>query len=110
MKLVSLKNVSDDSDYASMPREQYGYGLRIYLDDDQCEALGITKALRAGTQVKIQATAIVCSSTESVEDDGDDAGPDVSLSLQITDMGLEAGTVLRNAAEVLYGNAGMSGD
>lgn len=86
-----------------MPMERYGYGLRIYLDCDACEALGIGKALRAGTQVKIQATAVVVSSTESLESDGDDAGNDISLSLQITDMGLEAGAVLRNAAAVLYG-------
>jgi hypothetical protein len=105
MKLVALKNASDDSCCIAMPREQYGYGLRIYLDDDQCEALGITKALRAGTQVTISAKAIVTSATESVESDGDDAGPDISLSLQITDMGLTVGSVLRNAADVLYGGA-----
>lgn len=105
MKLVSLKNVADDDCCAYMPMEKYGYGLRIYVDEDQCDALGITKALRAGTQVTISAKAIVVSSTESVESDGDDAGNDVSLSLQITDMGLEAGGVLRNAAEVLYGDA-----
>lgn len=103
MKLVSLKNASDESSMCCMPMEKYGCGLRLYIDDDQAELLGITKALRAGTQVTISAKAIVVSSTESVESDGDDAGNDVSLSLQITDMGIEAGGVLRNAAQVLYG-------
>lgn len=105
MKLVSLKNASDQSSLDCMPMDKYGYGLRLYIDDDQAELLGITKALRAGTQVTISAKAIVVSSTESIEDDGDDAGNDVSLSLQITDMGIEAGGVLRNAAQVLYGDA-----
>lgn len=102
MKLVSLKNARDDSCMASMPVEQYGYGLRLYLGDDECEALGIVKALAAGTQVTISAKAIVVSSTQSI--DGDDMDTDVSLSLQITDMGLESGGVLRNAAQVLYGD------
>ena len=105
MKLVSLKNAGDESLCCAMPMENYGYGLRIYLNEEACEALGITKALRAGTQVTLQAKAIVVSSTESVESDADDKGNDISLSLQITDMGLEAGGVLRNAAEVLYGSA-----
>lgn len=104
MKTVSLKNTSDDSCCAYMSRDRYGYGLRIYIEADQAEAMGITKALRAGTQVTISAKAIVVSSTESVESDGGSAGNDVSMSLQITDMGIEAGTVLRNAAQTLYGD------
>lgn len=106
MKLVSLKNVDQAETMAAYPVEQYGYGLRLCLDDDQCEALGITKALRAGTVIKLQAQAVVVSSTESLEDDGDDAGPDVSLSIQITDMGVEVGSVMRNAAQMLYGSGG----
>jgi hypothetical protein len=103
MKLVNLKNEADDSDYCcAMPVEQYGYGLRIYLNEDACEKLGIAKAA-AGTQVTISAKAIVVSSTQSLESDGDDKGTDLSLSLQITDMGVQLNGVLRNAAEVLYG-------
>lgn len=104
MKLVNLKSESDNSCCAPMAMERYGYGLRIYLDDDACEKLGLTKALRAGTQVTIQAKAIVVSATESLENDGDDAGNDVSCSLQITDMGVDVGPVLRNAAKALYGS------
>lgn len=104
MQLVSLKNASDRSTCDVMPREQYGYGLRICLDDDQCEALGIKEAIKAGTQITIEARAIVVSATESIEDDGDDKGNDIQLSLQITDMGLTIGTVRRDAAETLYGS------
>jgi hypothetical protein len=102
MKLVNLKNDADDTTCCAMPMEQYGYGLRLYLDDDACEKLGITKPLAVGTQVVLQAKAIVVSSTASIDSDGD-GGQDVCLSLQLTDLGLEASGVLRNAAQVLYG-------
>jgi hypothetical protein len=102
MNLVSLKRDTGE-DCSPCPMSNYGGSLRVYLDDDQCEALGITKALAAGTRVTISAKAIVVSSTSSVEDDGDDAGPDISLSIQLTEMGVEVGAMVKNAAEVLYG-------
>ena len=104
MKLISMQKEADD--YGDRPYcmpAKYGYGLTLYLDEDQCEALGISKALNAGTQVTLQANAIVTSATETLERDGDDKGPDVSISLQITDLGLNAGGVLKNAATLLYG-------
>lgn len=104
MKLVSLKNAQDTDLCCSMPMANYGYGLRLYLSGDQCDALGITQALKVGTQVTISAKAIVVSSSQSLEADGDSAGADISLDLQLTDLGLEAGAVLRNAAAVLYGD------
>lgn len=102
MKLVSLKSESDAAECSPCPPAAYGYGTCIYLNNDQCKALGITKSLAAGTQVKITATAIVVRSTQEVERDGDDAGPDISLDLQITDMGVEVGKLRRDAASVLY--------
>jgi hypothetical protein len=104
MKLVSMKKDSDDMGEAAycMPAK-YGYGLTLHLDEDQCELLGITKALKAGTQVTLQAMAVVTSATEALERDGDDKGTDVSVCLQITDMGLTTGGKLKNAAELLYG-------
>jgi hypothetical protein len=65
---------------------QWGDGLRIRLNDDQCEALGITTPPPAGTRVRISAAAFVSSATQTVEQDGDDSGTDVFLELQITDM------------------------
>jgi len=104
MKLISMKKDSDDMNEAAYCMSaKYGYGLTLHLDDDQCEALGISKALKAGTQVTLQAIAIVTSATESLERDGDDKGTDVSICLQITDMGLTTGSTLKNAANLLYG-------
>ena len=82
----------------------YPGGMSIYLNEDQCEKLGIGKALKPGTEVTITARAIVESSTESLERDNDDVGNDVSLQLQITDLGLKVQGVVRNAAQELYGN------
>ena len=83
--------------------DNYPYGLNIFLDTAQCEALGIGKALKAGTEVGVTARAIVVSSTESLERDGDDAGNDVSLTLQITDLSVKPQGMVRNAAAELYG-------
>lgn len=107
MALTSMKRESDDEGLAYCPdykMPNFPYGLNIYLDEDQCEKLGIAKALKAGTEVTITARAIVVSSTESLERDNDDKGNDVSLSLQITDMGVKAGGMVRNAAAELYGS------
>lgn len=104
MKMISMKKDSDEmGDAAYCMSAKYGYGLTLHLDEDQCESLGISKALKAGTQVTLQAMAVVTSATESLERDGDDKGTDVSICLQITDMGLTTGGKLKNAAELLYG-------
>lgn len=105
-KLVNMKREGDE--YEAMPSystEAYPYGLCLYLNEDQCEKLGISKALKPGTQVTISAKAVVTSATESLERDGDDKGNDVSLSIQITDLGVSANGVMRNAAAELYGNS-----
>lgn len=106
-KLTSMACDADDEGLAYAPSYRmpnYPYGLCIYLDEDQCEKLGIGKALKAGTEVTITAKAIVCSSTESLSQELDEKGNDVSLSLQITDMGVTAGGVVRSAADMLYGS------
>jgi hypothetical protein len=59
--------------------------------------------MKAGTQVTLQAVAIVTSASESLGCDGDDKGTDVSVSLQITELGLATSGVLKNAAQLLYG-------
>lgn len=103
MKLISMKKESTgNNEPLYCCSSKFGYGLTLYLDEDQCETLGISKALKAGTQITLQALAIVTSATESLERDGDDKGTDVSISLQITDLGINAGSVVKNAANLLY--------
>jgi hypothetical protein len=104
MKLINMKKEPDDNgDDACCSPSKFGYGLTLQLDEDQCEKLGIAKALNAGTQLTLQAIAVVISATESLERDGDDSGPDVSVSLQITELGLTTSGVLKSAAKLLYG-------
>jgi hypothetical protein len=103
-KLTNMKRDADEG-YASSPGYnpgQYPSGLCIWLDEDQCDALGIAKAMKPGTQVTITATAVVTTATESLESDGDDKGNDVRMSLQITDLGVTPSGTLRNAAAELY--------
>lgn len=102
MPMVSMK--SDESRAEVCAPSPYSYGLRIRLDDDQCEALGIKTPPAAGTKMTIQALAFVCESTQRVEQDGDDAGPDVFLELQITDMDLK-GAGSKVDASSLYPNS-----
>jgi hypothetical protein len=90
-----------EQSYAPNP---YGDGLRIRLNDDQCEALGITTPPAAGTKVSISAAAFVCSATQTTEQDGDDSGVDVFLELQITDMEIST-AVPQTDARSLYPNS-----
>ncbi len=90
MDLVSMKT-DDGSMCEPCTPNPYGYGLCLRLNDDQCEALGIKAPLAAGSTVMVTARAVVTSATSSVEADGDDSGPDISLELQITDMALKPG-------------------
>lgn len=82
---------------------KYGYGLTLYLDDDQCKKLGLDKALPAGTIVKIEAQAIVESAGERVPRKDSD-GMNVNMSLQITDLGVEPQGTEPHPAELLYTN------
>lgn len=104
-KLTDMK-LAEDKSYDGMVccgSGNYPGGLSIWLNEDQCEALGITKALKPGTEVTLSAKAIVTTSSESLERDGDDKGNDVSLNLQIVELGATVGGVIRDAAQVLYG-------
>lgn len=105
MALTNMKRTSDDGMCCGgWTPSNYPGGLSLYLDEDQCEKLGISKALKAGTEIGITAKAVVTSATESLERDGDDKGNDVSLSIQITDMGVKVAGVMRDAAKELYGD------
>lgn len=99
MKLTSMKR-DDESGELCCDMNRYGYGLQINLNDDQCEALGISKAIPVGTKVSIQATGIVNESVECLESDG----TGVRISVQITDLGMAQQGKASNAAQILYGS------
>lgn len=99
MKLVSMKRESEGECW-SHDTNRFGYGLQLNLDDDQCEALGVAKTMAVGTKVSVQAMAIVVRSGECLEADG----KGVTVSLQITDMGMQAQGKESNAAKMIYGD------
>ena len=101
MAMTSMAT-GDDSPGYSMD-SKYGYGLCIQLNGEQCEALGILGPIKPGTKVGVMAIAVVVSATERLEGDDADGATDVCLSLQITDMDLNAGADKAATANILYG-------
>lgn len=98
-KLVSMRREDETGDLCC-DWNRYGYGLQLNLDDDQCEALGITKTMPVGTRVSIQAIGIVNRSGECLEADG----KGVTVSVQITDLAMTAQGKASDAAKILYGD------
>lgn len=84
--------------------DKYGYGLHIYLTAEQCEALGIKDPIKPGSIVTFKADAFVCSSSQSIDTDGDDAGVDVSMDWQIIDISISRIGQVKSYSEVMYGN------
>ncbi len=103
MSLISMKTSGDDAPETAMRANPYGYGLEIRLNEDQCEALGITTPPTPGSKVMIKAATIVIEVIRTVEADGDDTGPDTCMRLQITDLELGSAESSTSSASMLYG-------
>ena len=87
-----MVNMKQDSDAvcAPCPPEAYPYGLRICLNDDACEKLGIAGPIKAGTKLTVRAVTTVVMCREELEADDPAAKSEVYLDLQITDMEIAA--------------------
>lgn len=105
MNLVNMKR-EDEGACAPCPPEAYPYGLRICLNDDDCEKLGIKGAITAGSVLAVVANVVVVRCSESLEMDGDDTGTDIALDLQITEMAVSAPTKTVSA-KALYSQSDM---
>ncbi|NYT45135.1 hypothetical protein H0A64_09905 [Alcaligenaceae bacterium] len=79
---------------------EYPYGLRINLDDDSLKKLGITELPEVGTTMTLQARVEVVSVSQHESDNGKHR----DMSLQITDMTLEAS----NTKDTMYPNSNMN--
>ena len=102
MALVSMKTSEDNDAPEAVRSNPYGYGLEIRLNEDQCDALGITTPPTPGSKVMIKAQTIVVEVRQTVEADGDDTGPDTYMCLQITDLELGASEGNSASASLLY--------
>lgn len=105
MALKSLKQ-TDEHGIEYTPRA-FGYGTEIYLNGEQCEALGLTR-IAAGQTVTIRASGIVTRATEELEMDADSGGKDLCISIQLTEADVTpVGTAnAARAARILYGASG----
>lgn len=95
MQLVDMKCEPGDYDQpmaATQPSQpQYPYGLRIYLDDESLDKLGIEKLPELGAEFMIEAKVRVVSKSESTDPNDEDGDNDrSSMDLQIVAMGLPA--------------------
>ncbi len=102
MALVSM-NVKDDANDApggATADSDYDRSPTIYLSDAQVKALGI-QGVKAGTVLRIEASAKVDS--VSHRDDGDSDDPDVTVSLTLTHMAADAPESATPKATLLYG-------
>ena len=88
--LVSMKRtkaeVKEMSAPTAMDDEQYPYGLRISLQNDELEKLGIDKLPGVGDTFELEAIVVVKSVSAGQSEGGEKRR---SIELQITEMCLE---------------------
>lgn len=89
-------------------KPRYPWGLQISLENEQLAALGIKDMPKTGETMTIQAVAKV---TRCSEEEREGSEPSRSMSLQITDLGLDAPEKKREpidkeaTARALYGGS-----
>lgn len=100
MKNMKVDNPASDQAQPTMMSDpsDYPYGLCLRVDEDSIDTLGLTDLPEVGTEIMIQAKAVVRATAIS-DQEGDQ---NRSMELQITDLGLEIGKK-KDIQEVLYG-------
>jgi hypothetical protein len=102
--MVNMNIKSDDG--CCTPSADWNASPTIRLTDDQCEALGITSPPAPGTvymlKVRAVATSVTAEAEEADEAKTEGSAPDISLTLQLTDMEITTGGG-KDAASMLYG-------
>jgi hypothetical protein len=111
MAMVSMKMKPEQ--YVEGSPNPYGYGLCLYLSEEQVEVLGLDKnPPAAGTQVGIRGVAMVRRVTQEadpVAEAAEGEAPDdidVCLELQVTDLEVtpQGGMSMGSASAALYGS------
>lgn len=101
MKMVSMENDADEAKEMAKPEmadvPKYPYGLKISLNHDSIEKLGMPAMPAVGKKMMLHAMVEVCCVSEY---DSKEGGKNSSMELQITSMGLEAPK--KDAAKELY--------
>jgi hypothetical protein len=103
MKLPPRKEKVDTTcSPCAMPQEQYPYGLRLHLDTEQLEQLGVDKLPAVGTEVTIIAKATVNNVHESTTDGTGGKHAYRSVGVQITDLALKSSKAEKKSEAVFY--------
>lgn len=97
---MSAEEAKEQTEPSVSDAPQYPWGLRLSLDDDALEKLGITTMPAVGTKMQLSATVEVCSTSAYSTQEGES---EASVSLQITAMELSSGKTSSDAASLLYG-------
>lgn len=106
MKIVDMKVDRESAEEkaemaAAVPNENpYPYGLVIRANEDVMEKLNLDEPLPVGTSCRIEAIGVVTETTDN-ESIG---GKNVSMSIQITSMGIAPQKAGKSAANTLYGD------
>ena len=78
---------------------KFPYGLRLNLDKETCEKLGISSAPSINSKVKFSAEAVVIS-VRAEDEEGDEGG--YNIELQIIDMELDKEKNEKGVVDTLY--------
>lgn len=84
-----------------VPREEYPWGLRLHLQNESLDALGITEMPETDVVVTITAKAKVVGVSSSASSNSKKYR---SVDLQITDMALGAEKPKKSSESVFYGD------
>lgn len=100
MPLVSLKIKKEKNDNEVMGSDnEFPWGLQIHLHNDELEKLGLKEMPEVGSEIGLEAKAIITGVSEDERIDGE---PQRTLTIQITHLGL-FGEKGKTRADVLYG-------
>jgi hypothetical protein len=90
MPMTNMKSEPELEEMPGMPEPDepaYPEGLKIELETDELDKLGVASMPALGTRVRIEAEGVVvCTSTEMTQ-----GGTERCMSIQITDMNLSVG-------------------
>lgn len=101
MALTNMKRAPrEDADEMAMEEPDYPWGLRVRLNDEELDKLGMADLPAVGAEMQLMAKVSVVSVAQHEDDSKDGKHRDVEL--QITDMGLDVG---ENRASIMYPDA-----
>lgn len=93
MKMVDMKRSKQErkNEPTKLDDPEYHYGLRVHLDHEALEKLGMDKLPKVGSKISLHAHAHVKSAEEREHEDGGKKRKHRSVELELRHMALEHG-------------------